>query len=254
MNKRPKTPEELLAFKKGLEYVDGKPGARPMDPTEFLDQRKHALRPSVDENGQPKNLKYREKDVGIRQVDELIGLLKGIISDQSLVTAEVHFLHRWLDSNTFASKDWPGSAINQRIIRALSDGVIDDAEILEIYELINKVVNGGLDEYSKSDLTTSLPLDDNPPAVVFSEKIFCFTGKLIWGTRQAAELAVLDRGGKIAKPSSNLNYLVLGEIGSRDWKHSTHGLKILNAVRLKEKGAGIFIITEKHWAKYLSQP
>ena len=62
---------------------------------------------------------------------------------------------------------------------------------------------------------------------------------------------MINKGGEISKINKSLNYLVLGEISSRDWKHSTHGLKILKAVQHKENGVNISIISEKDWAEAL---
>lgn len=249
------TEEELQAFKAAMEHIYGRKGSKRLDPEDFLDQRKHSARPGIDDDGQPINRRFREKDFGIRQVDELIGLLKGILSDKSLVEEEVRFLGEWLSSNAFASRDWPGSVLTDRIHRALQDNVLDADELQEIREIIDSIVSGGKSNPASEDLTTDLPIDNPTPEIQFSGKTFCFTGKLVWGKRQDAELAVLSRGGKIGKPSKSLDYLVLGEISSRDWKHSTHGLKILNAVRLKEEGCQIGIVTEKDWASALkSEP
>jgi len=252
-NPKKMSDDELRAFKAAMEHIYGLRGAKPLDPDEFLNQKKHSARTSIDDDGQPVNRRFREKDVGVRQVDELIGLLKGILSDQSLVDAEVRFLEDWLDSNAFASTDWPGSVLQERIRRALEDDVLDADEIGEIREIISSIVNGGKHNGSGQDLTTDLPLDKPIPTIEFSGKKFCFTGKLLWGSRRDAELAVLNRGGKIVKPSKTLEYLVLGRISSRDWKHSTHGLKILNAVDLKENGIHIGIISEENWAAALKR-
>lgn len=224
-----------------------------MDPDEFLDQRKHSARATIDDDGQPINRRFREKDVGIRQVDELIGLLKGILSDKNLVDAEVRFLEDWLASNAFAANEWPGSVLRQRIHLALQDDILDPTEIGEIRDIIMSIVNGGKSPEYEQDLTTDLPLDKPTPPICFHGKVYCFTGKLVWGSRRNAELEVLNRGGTIGKPSKHLDFLVLGLMSSRDWKHSTHGLKILSAVNLKEKGCTVGIISEKDWAEALTR-
>lgn len=56
-----------------------------------------------------------------------------------------------------------------------------------------------------------------------------------------------QRGGAIASVSKKLDYLVIGEIGSRDWIHSTHGRKIEKAVELRNGGARLAIVSERHW-------
>jgi hypothetical protein len=247
------TEDELRAFKAAMEHIYGKNGLDSSRPGTPIEQINHSTKRGIDSDGQPINRRLREKDVGLRQIDELIGLLKGILSDKTLVEDEVRFLASWLDSNTFASSDWPGSVLSERILRALRDNILDPEEIQDIREIIESIVNGGKDSPEAEQLTTELPIDKPPPVITFEEKTFCFTGKLIWGKRQDAELAVADRGGKIGSPSKKLNYLVLGQISSRDWKHSTHGLKILDAVSLKEGGNTIWIVTEKDWAMALGQ-
>jgi len=242
---------ELNAFKAAMEYIYGVSGSKPVHPSEYLDNSKRARLFRLDDDGQPINRSLRQKDVGIRQVDELVGILKGILSDKLLVDTEVKFLSEWLESNTFASKDWPGSVLHERIVRALDDDNIDSEELEEIKSIIESIVKGGKSSESAIDLTTDLPIDKPTPRILFKDKVFCFTGKLLWGKRQDAEQAIINKGGKISKINKSLNYLVLGEISSRDWKHSTHGLKILKAVQHKENGVNISIISEKDWAEAL---
>jgi hypothetical protein len=56
-------------------------------------------------------------------------------------------------------------------------------------------------------------------------------------------------GGKVVgAPSSLTDYLIIAQLGSKDWMHSTHGRKIEKAVKLRdEDNAKIAIISEKHW-------
>ena len=242
---------ELNAFRAAMEHIYGVSGSKPTNESESSDNKKRAKIKGVDDDGQPINRNLRQEHVGVRQVDELIGILKGVLSDKLLVDTEVKFLSEWLESNSFASKDWPGSVLHERIIRALEDDNIDPEELEEIKAIIESIVRGGKENEPAIDLTTDLPIDKPTPKIIFKDKIFCFTGKLIWGKRQDAEEAVINKGGEISKINKSLNYLVLGEISSRDWKHSTHGLKILKAVQHKENGVNISIISEKDWAEAL---
>jgi len=45
--------------------------------------------------------------------------------------------------------------------------------------------------------------------------------------------------------------LVIGTLASRDWCFSCHGRKIEKAIKLKEKGAPVVIITERTWLQYI---
>jgi hypothetical protein len=51
--------------------------------------------------------------------------------------------------------------------------------------------------------------------------------------------------------TKDLNYLVIGEVGSRDWIHSTHGRKIEKAIDYNDRGCRIAIVTEQHWHNFL---
>ncbi len=51
--------------------------------------------------------------------------------------------------------------------------------------------------------------------------------------------------------TTTLDYLVVGLLGSRDWKLSSHGTKIMQAVEHKAKGRPIRIISEEAWLKAL---
>lgn len=237
------TAEEAAAFRAAMEHIYGK--------KKFVKSTNRKTNQTHDENGQPLNLRFQEKAVSEREMNELIGLLKGILSDNSLVESEVRFLSGWLNSNTFASNSWPGSALKERIQRALTDDLIDKDELSEIRGIITSIIGGGEIQAGSPPKTTDLPIDRPAPLISFQGKTFCFTGKLLWGSRNDAQSAVLNRGGKITSPSKSLDFLVLGEFSSRDWKHSTHGMKILDAVYLKENGASLFIVSERDWSSAL---
>src|SRR5690606_32291749 len=100
--------------------------------------------------------------------------------------------------------------------------------------------------------STALPLCNPAPPVIVKAHSFCFTGRLNSGSRPWCETRVVEFGGIPASGiTKKLNYLVIGEIGSRDWLHSTHGLKIKKAVDYRESGVPLHIISEKHWYENL---
>lgn len=50
-----------------------------------------------------------------------------------------------------------------------------------------------------------------------------------------------------ATVSKRVNFLVIGEVGSQAWRHSSYGRKIEAAIDLRESGTPIRIISESHW-------
>jgi hypothetical protein len=48
-----------------------------------------------------------------------------------------------------------------------------------------------------------------------------------------------------------VNFLVVGNLGSEDWIHSSFGRKIERAVELRRECPTLAIINEDHWARAL---
>lgn len=200
-------------------------------------------------DGQPQQRGYRSGAVQARQVDELIGLIKGILADDIVCQREAEFLLKWMEINRPAMDQWPAKALYPRIAAALEDGHLDAAEEAEIMALLQNAI-GGNDaiEQGFASNSTSLPLCAPAPVVEVSGRVFCFTGKFNSGNRDWCYSQVQSRGGVATNQvTKKLDYLVIGDIGSRDWLHSTHGTKILKAVEYRDNGAPLHIIGEQYW-------
>lgn len=206
-----------------------------------------------DAHGQPLEKAFRSEAVIDRQIDELLGIVKGVISDGIVTENEAIFLLDWLKNNRQASKLWPAKVIYPRLCRVLDDDVLDDKEAEEVLDLLNQVVGGTASFEGEQSLSTSLPLTQPPPEIVFPGKLFCFTGKFLSGNRKWCQTQAVERGGLISKSIvQTLDYLVIGEIGSRDWVHSTHGRKIEKAIKYRDADEDISIVGEQHWVEFLT--
>ncbi|WP_447639547.1 BRCT domain-containing protein [Pandoraea norimbergensis] len=208
---------------------------------------------AYDSQGQPLNRAFRSQAVAERKVDELIGIVKGVIADGELSQSEAEFVLRWLDSNRDVASQWPASALYPRLADALSDGHLDSNEESELLGLMLSTVGGNSSQdIGESSNSTSLPVTTPAPTVEFEGRSFCFTGKFYSGTRDWCHGQVSARGGVPADGiTKKLNYLVIGEIGSRDWLHSTYGTKIKKAVEYAQTGVPLVIVTEEHWANHI---
>ncbi len=215
-----------------------------------------ALRKStigLDAHGQLLETAFRSEAVIDRQIDELIGIIKGVVFDGKVNQDEAVSLLRWLENNRQASRLWPANVIYPRLCRVLEDDYLDRTEEEEILELLNQVVGGTDLIDNEASFSTSLPFTQPAPEIVFTHMQFCFTGKFLSGTRKWCQRETEACGGIITTGVvRNLDYLVIGLIGSRDWMHSTHGRKIEKVVRYNEK-AKINIVSEQHWAESLAR-
>jgi NAD-dependent DNA ligase len=201
----------------------------------------------LDVHGQPVNSQFNHRRVEDRQIDELMGLCKMALSDGAVDALEVRTLLSWLETNKECADRWPANVIYDRICRSLADGVLDSEEEGEILDLLVKTV-GGVGSEQKS---SSLPLCDPLPEVQFEGHVFCLTGKFVIGTRAYCSRLITDRGGELAdNPTRATDYLVIGDIGSSNWAHSSFGRKIEKAIELRENGS-ISIVSEKHMQEFL---
>jgi hypothetical protein len=205
----------------------------------------------LDDYGQPDRAINRERRMD-REVNELIGLLRGVLLDGSVSENEVHALDRWFVVNREICGIWPADVLSARIRRVLADGVVDADERADLLALFQKATGETPETPQAMNRATRLPLDDPAPLIVFPGSQFVFTGKTLYGTRRQCEAAVCDRGGTFADTiTRRLRYLVIGELGSRDWIQSTHGRKIEDAVALRTGGHPVSIVDEQTWARAL---
>lgn len=120
----------------------------------------------------------------------------------------------------------------------------------DLRDVLEKLVRATSATMTRANATTSLPLDQPPPAVEFDGSVFVFTGRFAFGPRRVCEGAVEGLGG-VCEPriTQRTNYLVLGTFTSRDWAHTSYGRKIEQAVAYRDaKGLPLAIVAEDHWA------
>lgn len=206
----------------------------------------------IDKDGQPLNRAFNALRLQDRAIDELLGISKGIILDKVVNQKEAENLVTWIEVNCNVINKWPAKALYGRIKEMLADGVLDDDEKIELFDLLSKTTGGVLVDKFSGNFSTALPLDDPPPRIIFEGRCFCLTGKFFYGGRRKCEQEIIDRGGfPKSSPSRKTDYLVIGEIGSTDWIHSTHGRKIEKAMELRDAGQPLAIVSEKHWIDHI---
>jgi NAD-dependent DNA ligase len=188
--------------------------------------------------------------ISSRQIDELIGIARGVAADGALNQAEVEFIQKWLAANQGVSDQPLIRTLYHRVNEILSDGILDADEASELLDTLNSLSSRDfeLGEVLKS---TTLPFCRPPPDVVFPDRLFCFTGTFNYGQRRYCEQAVIDRGGDSAGLCKKTDFLVVGLYATESWKHSSFGNKILKACGWRDEGLPIAIVSEQHWTSYL---
>lgn len=186
-----------------------------------------------------------------RQINELIGLSRGLVADNAINQAEVEYLQKWLVANIGVTGNPMIAKLYCRVNEMLSDHVVDDREASELLETL-KNISGGNFELGELLKSSTLPLDEPPPKVSFEGKSFCFTGTFAFGCRKDCEEAIVQRGGVAGSLTKKTNYLVIGVYATESWAHSSYGRKIEKAVVMRDEGLPICLIGEEHWVSCLN--
>jgi len=199
-----------------------------------------------DEHGQPDPV-FRAKHNADRSIDELIGVCKGVVSDGVVNQDEAEFLCGWLRANEHVRNVWPANVLRARIAEYLEDGYLDQDEKVELFEMLARV-SAHRESKEPVNLSTGLPFDSPLPQLSFMGWGYCLTGKFHTGKRSNCEQFIVSLGGVILQqPRQRECVLVVGDIGSRDWIHSTHGRKIEAAITLRTQGHPVAIVPEHYW-------
>ena len=186
------------------------------------------------------------------QINELIGLVSGIAADNLIENSEINSLSEWLVINSNIADSWPARVLINRLNSILEDGVVTQDEREDLLETIKQITGIRFDESGFVNGMATEFFEDEVSLIDHEGACFCFTGAFVTGTRKAVEANAKDKGAITTKDvTKSTNYLVIGTLASRDWRFSSHGRKIEKALRLKENGMKICIVTERTWLRHL---
>ncbi len=202
-----------------------------------------------DPQGQPYNLRFNRARRAERDLSEMLGLVKGLLADGVVTEAESALLANWAEQHPDAVEQWPLPALKARLDQVFADGRVDEVERRDLAELLEAIVGGTAGIIIGEDAATELPVDQPPPALLWNESVFVFTGKFAFGPRAECERETLKLGGLCeANITRRTRYVVIGTFGSRDWVHTSFGRKIEKAVEYRADGVPLAIVGEDHWA------
>jgi len=205
----------------------------------------------LDEQGQPK-IKYDIDVLKDRHIDEFLGICRGVVFDDVVNQKEAEALLKWMEEHKQYLSEYPFNIIHKNLREMLSDGVLDYQESIDLLDVLKSLIGDKNKHENITSGSSSLPFDKNSSKIIFENNKFVFTGVFTTGPRKKCEEIVCDLGGVVQKRvAKNTNFLVIGDIGSEYWVHSSYGRKIEKAVKYRDEGTGIVIVSEQYWAKFI---
>lgn len=189
-----------------------------------------------------------------RGMDEFIGICKGIIFDGIVSQTEAENLLLWMKANPLVTQQFPAKQVFMTLREMLADGEFDYNEERQFLDLLMQVTGAPSSLSEGDNASTQLPLCNPAPPIEFAGKLFVLTGNFDMGPRKLVVDAIQQRGGKVVLSNLRLDtdFLVIGDIGSKAWMHSTHGRKIERAVEYRDqRKTGLSIVSEAHFMSHL---
>ena len=181
-------------------------------------------------------------------IQQLLGIVSGIVADDDLHDLEIEFLKVWLAQHTDVARVWPGIAIGRAIDTVLADGHVSEEERAYLIASLKQLAHDDL-AFNDSDEAgdVALPLD-SAVKIELRDSLVCLTGDFLHGTKAACE-RLLEQAGAwpTGTVSKDVRYLVVGAKVSPDWAQTPDGQKIKEALALQQAGHGIAIVSEHRW-------
>jgi NAD-dependent DNA ligase len=185
--------------------------------------------------------KYNYHKLVKKCIQELQGLSAAIIYDGKVDNNEIELIQKWLLKNNEYLTEYPLSDFKILFKDIMADGMITLEERRRLLEFLESISAS-----PDSNLVVDGIFTENPE-ITFKRKNFLFTGILIYGERPKVQTRVTELGGFCQKSLTlKTDYLVVGSLGSEDYKYSRFGTKIETAIKYnREKDANIQIIKER---------
>ena len=191
-------------------------------------------------------------DLSTSKIQELEGILHGMLSDGILSDSEIAILNEWLNDNDFLCGTYPFDEIYSLLLAAKEDGSISNDERNMLKAFFSSFVDtresynihaADLDELKSQYHIQGLCAIC--PEISFDGKTFCFTGQSQRATRNEIAEIIKNKGAVfINGVSKKIDYLVVGGDGNPCWAYSCYGRKVEQAMMLRRNGHKIVIVHE----------
>lgn len=194
----------------------------------------------------------RYYDLITSSIQQLQGILHGILADNVLNEAEIEQLCSWIDDHDFLKGTYPFDEIHSLLVSVKQDGIISDDEknLLKAFfaNFVDTRASYNVHEFEVKALQSQYSISGICavcPEITFENKVFSFTGASTRATRNEIAKIIQNLGGIFNNNvTKNTNYLIVGGDGNPCWAFACYGRKVEKAIELRKKGTPIIIVHE----------
>ena len=164
-----------------------------------------------------------------QDIQELHGILYGIIADKEISVLELEVLQAWLTERDHLKGIYPYDEIESLVLSVLADGVVSEDETKMLMAFFddfillkdtNQKMHSGNDSVERSGLSL-MGICAVDPDIQFEGRKFVFTGTSQKTTRKEISKQIEERNGIfLSNLSKECNYLVVGNGGNPAWAFS----------------------------------
>ena len=191
------------------------------------------------------------KNLMKRATTTFMGILEGLIADETIVSSEVAFLSEWLKLNKDAADKWPMSEVQLAINSAMSDNELCAEDLHNIKDVIRRIVPP-LRRIEEGAAIPSAPWDKDE-SVILANMTCVLSGNFQILPRQEIEQILKFKGATIQpNVTKKIKYLFVDYSENTYWKQGSFGTKIEKAIEIREQ-TGIKILTEETLFNSISQ-
>lgn len=194
-------------------------------------------------------------DAVTHDIQQLHGIMHGIMADGRVTMEEAVGLQEWLDDHADLKGTYPYDELDSLLTVILKDKKIDEQEQQVLrsffkdfieYSFAMKVRAEGQRVKAGLPKTFTLPgICAMCPEIEFDGRVFTFTGTSTKATRQQIVDHITGLGASFSpNVTSQTQYLVVGTGGNPCWAFSCYGRKVEKAVDLRKSGVPILIVHE----------
>jgi NAD-dependent DNA ligase len=185
-------------------------------------------------------------------IQQLEGLLHGLLADNELSDIEIDQLSKWMEEHDFLKGSYPFDEVDSLLVSARQDGIIstDEKNMLKAFFalFIDTRISYNINEIEMKALQNKYSVSGICavcPEVTFENKTFSFTGKSSRAKRnEIAEVIIKKDGSFNENVTKKTDYLIVGGEGNPCWAFSCYGRKVERAVQLRKEGSLIIIVHE----------